>query len=305
MHVIRSPTELPCRLCPTGPSWFTYPSANDVAHVFQTTECSSMGICDRITGICGCVTGFSGEACQYHDCPGVITPCQGQGSCYDMSTLAAITTVNGVNAGFTYGATPGNPLTWDAARLKGCACDPTYTGYDCSLRTCPLGDDPLTINQADEIQLITCQDSDLTGTVLFTFRDVQGAAIQATATSAQIKAALQAIPTVGLVSVEPWAEGGTDQMCTAAGNQMMVTFLTQHGNLPLVQSTPAALDSFTITSFIDGTKEMIECSGRGNCDRVTGLCDCFTGFGSSDGMGSQGVKGDCGYQEPVLITYAG
>jgi hypothetical protein len=222
-----------------------------------------------------------------------------------MSTLAAVTTVNGVKAGFTYGATPGDALTWDAARLFGCACDSGYTGYDCTLRTCPHGDDPLTIHQADEIQTIVCQDADLTGTVLFTFRDVQGVALQATASAAQIKANLQAISTVGIVSVETFNPSSPDQMCTTTGNTMMITFKTQHGDLPPLQATASAIDSFSVNEYVKGTKEMLECSGRGNCDRITGVCNCFQGYGSSDGMSNQGVVGDCGYQEPVLITYAG
>jgi len=36
---------------------------------------------------------------------------------------------------------------WDANKVKGCVCDIRFEGYDCSLRTCPTGDDPLTTGQ--------------------------------------------------------------------------------------------------------------------------------------------------------------
>ena len=61
-----------------------------------------------------------------------------------------------LQAGFSYGNIPNNPATWDATRIFGCLCDPQYTGYDCSLLTCPYGDDPDTPNQVDEQQIISC-----------------------------------------------------------------------------------------------------------------------------------------------------
>ena len=45
---------------------------------------------------------------------------------------------------------------WDAYNSWGCVCDPSYTGYDCSIRQCPFGDDPGTDNSAREVQLIDC-----------------------------------------------------------------------------------------------------------------------------------------------------
>ena len=43
------------------------------------------------------------------------------------------------------------------------------------------------------------------------------------------------------------------------------------------------------------------CNGRGSCSTTTGECACFTGFSSSDGLGtnSQGLAGDCGYTTGV------
>ena len=38
---------------------------------------------------------------------------------------------------------------WDAHKMYGCNCDDQYDGYDCALRLCPSGDDPMTGNGAD------------------------------------------------------------------------------------------------------------------------------------------------------------
>ena len=40
--------------------------------------------------------------------------------------------------------------------IMGCMCDFPWTGYDCSQRECPRGDDPLTTGQGDEVQLVEC-----------------------------------------------------------------------------------------------------------------------------------------------------
>jgi len=51
-----------------------------------------------------------------------------------------------------------------------------------------------------------------------------------------------------------------------------------------------------------GTLENIECSGRGICNHETGLCNCFWGFGSSDGNRGAGTRGDCGFKIPYAIA---
>merc|ERR1711975_102628 len=38
---------------------------------------------------------------------------------------------------------------WDSSKNMACQCDPRWTGYDCSERKCPLGDDPLTVDTMD------------------------------------------------------------------------------------------------------------------------------------------------------------
>ncbi|CAN0559809.1 unnamed protein product [Laminaria digitata] len=38
----------------------------------------------------------------------------------------------------------------------------------------------------------------------------------------------------------------------------------------------------------------MECSHKGLCDVTTGTCECFPGYGSSDGQNGKGALGDCG-----------
>ena len=59
---------------------------------------------------------------------------------------------------------------WDAAKIQGCYCDYPNAGYDCSLRECPSGDDPLTTQQVNEIQLVQCIAS--TGSFVLYYRYV-------------------------------------------------------------------------------------------------------------------------------------
>jgi hypothetical protein len=223
-----------------------------------------------------------------------------------MATLARNNKVNGVfpNPRFSYGLIPFNPATWDAFKIYGCQCDSGYQGYDCSEKTCPYGDDPATQNQLDERQVITCRDSDLAGSMILRYKEVDSVAISPTATTAQVQAALQGIPGIGVVAVENYNGNGINSICTAVGNQFSITFKIQHGDLPLVQILATNIDSVSIIEDIKGNKENIECSGRGLCDRINGKCSCFIGYTSSDGMNGPGKIADCGYISPVIMSAA-
>lgn len=258
--------------------------------------------------MCACQTGFTGAACDRLACPGATNEetdgCSGHGQCLDMNTLAVLATVNGVLAGYTYGDTPNNPATWDATRLYGCLCDPQYEGYDCSLYVCPHADDPDTYGQRDEQQLIKCADADRSGNIVLTFRQYSTTPLAPNSTSADVRTALELLPSVGEVSVEPFGPSDIDRICQPAGNQLIVTFKTEHGDLPLIQFAVENIDGvsdfFNIVEHLPGTKENLECAGRGLCDHSNGQCSCFPGYGSSDGKGGKGNNRDCGYLEPIL-----
>ena len=47
---------------------------------------------------------------------------------------------------------------------------------------------------------------------------------------------------------------------------------------------------------VTGTTEDDVCNNRGLCDLETGRCECFRDWGSSDGNGNMGGRGDCGWR---------
>ncbi len=215
-----------------------------------------------------------------------------------MMTLASAATVNGVNAGRTYGLVPNEPKTWDYNRMYGCNCNDGWAGYDCSLRTCLSGDDPNSKGQLDEIQSISCVELG-TGFFVLTFRMESTTPIPGSASSAVVKQALEALPTITEVSVDLATGSQIDQICTPNGNIFLITFLTEHGPLPLLQITNTPELEMQVQRPVVGNKETQECSGRGLCDTSTGSCNCFLGYGASDGKGGEGTLLDCGYIMPL------
>lgn len=172
-----------------------------------------------------------------------------------VDSVAGVNTFTGPQDYFTY-------RLWDADKHRACACDSGYTGFDCSARECPRGDDPLTNTAAtcggaacaNEVQNflvahtqgagadgdatyrlrfydfngVAYDTADFTLKTKLNFGAVANAAAKA-AVEAGVKAALEALPNnvTGLVAVA--ASGDA----TASENlRFAVTFTSLSGNVP-------------------------------------------------------------------------
>jgi hypothetical protein len=98
-------------------------------------------MCDRTTGECQCFDGYEGKACQRSVCP---NDCSGHGVCEYMEDMGfgVVPADSGAN-GFALDLITFPNYNFDAAKARGCVCDPQWFGADCSLRMCPFGTDIL------------------------------------------------------------------------------------------------------------------------------------------------------------------
>ncbi len=220
------------RVCPTWIPWGGKPTANDVVHTWENrAECANMGQCDRATGKCKCAEGFGGNACQVMECPkganGLV--CSGNGRCMSMDAAAAERDLATLFHQTSYSA-------WDAKMIYGCVCDEPYAGIDCSVRQCPFGDDPLTLGQYNEVQVLDCvcdADPCSDSSVAVSFKGVSTAVLAGDATLADLDAALDALRTLnGGVDVTITGDtDGTSPFCSEDGVSTAVTFTHNAGDL--------------------------------------------------------------------------
>ncbi|KAH9187062.1 hypothetical protein AeNC1_010961 [Aphanomyces euteiches] len=280
--------------CPSGVAWADLAIATNTAH--QMAVCSNMGICNEATGVCTCNAGFEGPACEFMSCPSCTN-----GRCLSMREAAQSQDDYNLFTTTTYSL-------WDADKIRGCKCDFGFTGYDCSQRTCPTGDDPLTTGQVPEVQQLSCLCNGCTGSFVLSYQGFNTINLPPTATVSALQNAINDLIPIHGVTVSLSGAGST--ICDSDGAVSSITFTHNGGNVPSLRLTSLltggtsaiSIQSSGATGLYDGvgttndgTTESAVCSNHGLCDSSTGLCTCQPGFSSSDGAGSSGTIPDCGY----------
>jgi len=249
--------------------------------------------------------------------------CSGHGVCRTIGEIAANSYsrkqtrsengqifYSGVQSAFTY-------TLWDADMSQSCVCDPGYSGFDCSMRECPRGDDPLTSGErfcgneacatAQMSFSITASDQSTlrfgytawNGRQYFTYATVNsltraGGAISGTnlpsasTNSGIMMLALRAMPGGFLQSSEVTSvDFDNSANACLAGNKCTYTIdykaagAQQLMEIAVVEGTAVVSDVTFLSSgstVLDGNTESITCSGRGMCDFSSGLCNCFAGY---------------------------
>lgn len=271
------------------------------SHAYK--ECGGRGLCDRTTGRCKCFSSYTGTGCRRQTCP---NDCSGHGICEDgFHSLYGRSTVE--QARDLGQKTHSN--FWSAVKFRSCKCDRGYRGFDCSLRTCPHGDDPETEcsdQLASDKQQIKCTGNSGGADSWFTlaFKDHLGGkystrpivvrpGVAQTKNAQVIQKAIESLPDFAVPTVEV-------DIITASATYSQFTFdvdfkdgaTTNKQALLSVDTTVECEDSsqpkFIATAGLTCTvsrlsstgtlKEAKECGGRGLCDSSTGICSCFTGY---------------------------
>ena len=269
------------RKCAAGIAWASVPTATDTAHTIM--ECSNAGTCNRKSGACKCDKAFSGIACERMACPAA---CSDHGRCMSMKEAAAANDGHNLVTTTTYDA------LWDAEKIYGCVCDWGWTGHTCGLRVCPLGDDPMTVSQVDEQQTVTCVGT--SGTYWLTFRTFTTDAIAHDASAATVKAALEALPSLGTVSVAfnpntvsftalQGGVGTTVETSDAGANSAIFTIHnTGSGSYTFAVTTAGtnynSLSTVTFAALQGGVGTTVETSGAGANSAIVTVYN--TGSGS-------------------------
>ena len=200
---------------------------------------------------------------------------------------------------------------WDADKHQMCVCDAGFDGIDCTQRTCPRGNDPLSPNSprwcggvpcADEVQQFRLSSAGAS-TFKFTFVNMRNATLVAYFTvdtaiglpgavpepsialagentnAGIIMAALRAIPGGELQMVEVRAL--SDDLTDILSRTFYVTFVGLPGTqylIELVAVSGEGIVEVQPSEQTHGNLQDIECSSRGLCNRLTGLCSCFGGY---------------------------
>jgi hypothetical protein len=179
------------RFCPYELAWVDSPTSEGYVH--QYAECANKGICDRETGECACLAGYTGKACARQVCP---DDCSGHGTCEYMDELAYGTVFNDAG-GTALGSGAGRPAAvtaaWDSGRARACVCDAGWNGINCASKKCPYGNDVLDLTSDNDVNpsqvqtitltLAAATDRQLVGTGDATFAAWNGKTFALTFTS--------------------------------------------------------------------------------------------------------------------------
>jgi hypothetical protein len=164
----------------------------------------------------------------------------------------------------------------------------------------------------DEVQELRCEllDAAAEATFVLTFRGAKTRPISALASAEEVRAALVALETIRDVRID----SGPAACAPVPGNRIRFFFLSEHGDVPPLRvvaeegwiDTELRFSAGTVTylkkapfgfsvpieaaEVIKGTTREAECSGRGLCNRETGRCQCFEGFGA-DKWGRESCAG--------------
>ncbi|CAE7874696.1 unnamed protein product [Symbiodinium sp. KB8] len=165
---------------------------------------------------------------------------------------------------------------WDSDMVVGCACDPGFAGYDCSMRVCVQGRDPLEVNHTEamlgrklhnEIQIVSCEWDPTevqTEGFRFLFKGHLTRFIPYTASKEEVELALY--PLTGLVDVRFLAEGQFGA-CTSSGAShgvMSVEFLHLLEDVPALRveenyrSTHGEYDDEVVRNFHVGSHQHVD-----------------------------------------------
>lgn len=129
---------------------------------------------------------------------------------------------------------------WDAHKIQGCACDEGFTGYDCSNKECPRGDDPMTTGQQNEVMMIECQAD--SGYFFFQFRGQRTEAIPYDAGYGTVERLIEKLSSVKDVKVT----FGNYSMPICGYEQAQTTyleFMQDFGSLPAARLDQTFLES--------------------------------------------------------------
>jgi len=150
---------------------------------------------------------------------------------------------------------------------------------------------------AKEVQQLSCTADG--GSFTLTFRGQTTGAVPFDGVPADLEAALNMLRSIGRVIVT--GDTTSSAICDGDGQDTSITFITELANVPPITTDVTALTnsgsagSATVTTTTGGKGYILECGGKGTCDRPSGTCKCWPGWASSDGYGNHGSRGDCGF----------